>query len=62
MTHFISQADLEKLNETELRWMLRDAFNKLAAQKKSSPECEDAAASIEAIQKALRGKANTPKP
>jgi hypothetical protein len=62
MTHFISQADLEHLNETELRWMLRDAFNKLAALKKSSPECEDAAASIEAIQKALRRKANTPKP
>jgi len=62
MTHFISQADLEHLNETELRWMLRDAFNKLAAMKKSSPECEDAAASIEAIQKALRRKANTPKP
>jgi hypothetical protein len=60
MTHFKTQADLEHLNETELRWMLRDAFNKLAAQ--SSPERDAALASIEAIQKALRRKANTPKP
>lgn len=59
MTHFISQADLERLNETELRWMLRDAFNKLAAQ--SSPERDEALASIEKIQTALRRKANTPK-
>ena len=62
MTHFMSQADLEHLNETELRWMLRDAFNKLAAVKKSSPECDEAAASIEAIQKVLRRKASTPRP
>jgi hypothetical protein len=60
MTHLKTQADLERLNETELRWMLRDAFNRLAAP--SSPERDKALASIEAIQKALRRKANTPKP
>ncbi len=60
MTHFISQADLERLNETELRWLLRDAFNRLAA--KTSPERDEALNAIEEIQKALRRKQNTPKP
>ncbi len=61
MTHFKNQSDLEHLSITELRWMLRDIFNALAGMKKNSPECAEALASAEEIQKVLRRKMYGPK-
>jgi hypothetical protein len=62
MTHFENQSDLDTLSVTELRWKLHEIFNALAAMQKNSPECEKTLAALDEVQKALRRKANTPKP
>jgi len=62
MTHLISQADLEHLNETELHLKLRQMFNSLAGLPQASQECKETIATVENIKKALRSKLNTPKP
>jgi hypothetical protein len=62
MTLFYNQSDLEHLNVTELRWLLREAFNALSAIQKSSAQLDETIASIEAIESVLRRKINCPKP
>jgi hypothetical protein len=62
MTQFISQADLEHLSITELRWKLREVFNSLAGMPKNSPQCDDTVAAIVEIEKVIRRKMSGPKP
>ena len=57
MTSFTNQAELEHLNETELRLMLRQIFNAMVRFEKTSPEYSRAASSLEDVKKALRRRA-----
>lgn len=61
MTSFTNQAELEHLNEMELRSMLRQIFNAMVRFEKSSPEYSQAAGSLEDVKKALRRRTYIPK-
>ena len=49
----VTRFELARLTETELRALLRRAFNELAKSKPNTPQRRNALASIEAIQKVL---------
>lgn len=62
MTHILSETELAKLSDTELRLKLSETFNTLAALRKSSQEYALAKASVETLKRALAKRLHGPQP
>ncbi len=60
MTHYLTQSELDRMSETELRLKLRQTFNQLAAIRRPCAEYDVAVSAVRDLQQAIRRKVLAP--